>query len=304
MAASSKRFPQYPQFPQSDVENRTDFRARRRGHAHLAEEARRALGIGVDFHSLSELPSPFVHAALGVAVCAVAVALRPGFLGAAGSAIAVAILAVIMSAILMGYDWIVYPPSKRPGIGSTALPVAALVGFALVLAGTLDLGARVFAGVAAVGVIAGLPHLGGLRSTGKEGFWARSLRDGAGIAILIPVFIAANSVVLPVQLRTAIVVLGVALVSFDGLLTESLRMRHAAALAAALGLALGIISIPLSVVPASEGIRAAIGMVLWYGLRGIGVATISKNTRFLAVAEYGFVMVAALFLLRWISVHI
>ena len=55
-----------------------------RGHAYYADQARRALGISSE-PRLAEVPFPIIHAALGVAACAVAVALRPGAVGLVGS---------------------------------------------------------------------------------------------------------------------------------------------------------------------------------------------------------------------------
>ena len=54
-----------------------------RGHAYHADQARRALGISSE-PRLAEVPFPIIHAALGVAACAVAVALRPGAVGLFG----------------------------------------------------------------------------------------------------------------------------------------------------------------------------------------------------------------------------
>ncbi|HKR98012.1 MAG TPA: hypothetical protein VJU79_00730, partial [Candidatus Dormibacteraeota bacterium] len=107
------------------MENRTDFR--RRGHAYLAQQARAALGVTVEPQRLAELPLPLVHTALGAAVCAVAVLIRPQVLGFGRSAIASGALAVFTAVVLTGYDRAVYPPDRRPALTSTALPVAAVV---------------------------------------------------------------------------------------------------------------------------------------------------------------------------------
>jgi hypothetical protein len=282
------------------VDKRTGFR-RRRGHAYQAEQARRALGISGEFHGLADVPLPIVHAALGIAACGTAVALRPGAVGVTASAIAVGLLAAATGAGLAVYDRLVYPPGRRPAIEGLALPVAALVAFCLVLAGTLQIGARLAAGVVAVGVIAGIPHLGGLRASGQEGFWTRLLRDLAGVAVLVPVFLAGVSDQLPPSLRAAVLLVGVSLVTLDGLLAEAMRRRHSGAVAVAVSVVVTASVLVIARLNAGDGTKAAASLILWYGVRGIGQTLMSRPRRLAPLAEYGAVVALALAAVRFVS---
>jgi len=281
------------------VDKRTGFR--RRGHAYHAEQARRALGISGEIHGLAHVPLPIIHAALGAAACAAAVALRPGAVGLRTSVIAVTVLALATGAILAIYDRLIYPPGRRPAIEAVALPVAALVAFALVLAGTLQLGARLAAGAIAVMVIAGIPHLGGLRASGRESFIVRVLRDAAGVAVLIPVFLAGVAAVLPLWARLAVVLAGVGLVTLDGLLTEAMRRRHSVAVAGLVAIVMAATIGVISSINAGDGTRAAVSLVLWYGVRGIGATLMSRPRRLMPLAEYAAVVVVAMAAVRYIS---
>ncbi|MGI8846942.1 MAG: hypothetical protein ACR2GX_01550 [Candidatus Dormibacteria bacterium] len=274
---------------------------RRRGHAYHADQARRALGINSEIHTLADVPLPIVHAALGVAACAVAVALRPGVVGLRASVAAVGVLALATGAILAGYDRLVYPPGRRPSIEAVALPVAALVSFALVLAGTLQLGARLAAGAVAVLVVAGVPHLGGLRATGREGFLTRFFRDAAGVAVLIPVFLAGVSSALPPWIRLGIVVVGVSLVTLDGLLLDAMRRRHSGAVAVAVAAVMaGCIGV-IGSLGGGDGTRAAVTLILWYGVRGVGATLMTRPRRWGLLMEYAAVVAIAMVAVRVIS---
>ena len=272
---------------------------RQHGHAYHAEQARRALGISGDIHILSDVPLPIVHAALGIAACAVAVAIRPGAVGLRTSVIGIGALALVTGAVLIGYDLVVYPRERRPGLEGTALPVAALVAFALVLAGTLELPQRVVAGAVAVAVIGGMPHLGGLRAAGREGWITRLLRDLAGVAVLVPVLLAGVAAELPLTMRLAILVGGVTVVTFDGLRTEELSGFRALGLSFLVAGAVAAVVQASGAVTAGAGTRAALAMLLWYGLRGIASGLATGRRRFAVIAEYGFVVAVALVALRW-----
>ena len=87
-----------------------------RGHAYHAAQARRALGISAE-PRLADVPFPIIHAALGVAACAVAVALRPGAVGLSGSVIGVAALCTVTGLVLAAYDRLVYPARPPAGGG-------------------------------------------------------------------------------------------------------------------------------------------------------------------------------------------
>src|ERR1017187_10658083 len=113
-------------------------RAAVRGHAYYADQARRALGISAE-PRLAEVPFPIIHAALGVAACAVAVALRPGAVGLIGSVIGIAALCLVTGLALAAYDRFVYPAEHRPAVEAIGLPRGALRPLSLGLLRTDDI---------------------------------------------------------------------------------------------------------------------------------------------------------------------
>lgn len=282
------------------MDNRTGFR--RRGPGYLADQARQALGLSPEANVLAEIPMPVVHTAFGLAVCAAAVLLRPEALGLATSALADGALALFTALVLLGYDVLVYPPDARPGLEGAALPVAAVLSFATVLAGVPQLLVRVAGGVLAALVIGGVPHLAGRRAVGREGWVIRLMRDASGIAVLAPVLLAAVSPVLSPAPRIGLAGGVVALVSIDGLRTERVAALRSlvAALVVALGVAAGVAITGTSAVHA--GIRAAALMVVWYGLRGVAGALADPRRHAGLVVEYGVFVVAAAAALAWVSI--
>jgi hypothetical protein len=265
---------------------------RSRGNAFYAESARAALGMGAEAHSLADVPLPLVHTALGIAVCAVVAALRPQVLGLRASVIVCGSLAIATALALTLYDHLVCGRDLRHALAATGLPVAAIAAFVVVLGGTGELLLRAPAGLIAALVIGGIPHLGGLRAAGREGTATRLLRDGAGIAVLAPLLLAAFDGPLSSAASAALSGSGVLLVSADALLTEELRGRVAAAGAVVLA---AIMAGLVFVLPATgrDTIRAALLLVLWYGLRGLVAATLSRGSRGALVVEYGVFVVAA-----------
>ena len=283
------------------MDSRTGFR--RRGHAFLAEEARRTLGVTGEIHSLAEVPLPLVHTAFGAAVCAVAVLLRPEALGLRNSAIADAALALLTGLVIFTYDRVVYPRERRPGLDALPLPVAAVGAFGTVLAGVTPISVRIAAGVVAALVIGGAPQLALRRAAETEGGSTRSLRDGAGIAVLAPVMVAGTSSALDAEWRLSLVAVLTFLVSLDALRTEGARGWPAlfAALLVGAGQA-GVASLlgPGSV-SSQLGVRAAMLLVVWYGLRGVaGSLAVRRGRRALVVLEYAAFVCLALGALRWL----
>jgi hypothetical protein len=274
------------------VDNRPGQRYRR-GNAFYAESARAALGIGGEVHSLADVPLPLVHTALGMAVCAVVAALRPQVLGLRLSLILCGSLALTTALTLTLYDRFVYGRDLRHALAATGLPVAAIAAFVVVLAGTGDLALRVPAGLVAALVIGGIPHLGGLRAAGREGTATRLLRDAAGVVVLAPLLLAAFDGSLSTAASAGLCGGGVLLVSADALLTEELRGR------VAVGWAVVIAAIMTGLVFAlpttgRDTVRAALLLVLWYGLRGLVAALLGRGSRRALLVEYGvFVGVAA-----------
>jgi hypothetical protein len=258
---------------------------RRRGNAFYAENARAALGLGTEVHTLSDVPLPLVHTALGIAVCAVVAALRPQVLGLRTTVIATGSLAIATAVTLTLYDRLVYGRNLRHALAATFLPVAAIAAFVVVLGSTGDLSLRVPAGAMAALVIGGIPHLGGLRAAGREGTVTRLLRDGAGIAVLAPLLLASFGGGLATSSSLALCGCGVVLVTADALLTEELN--GFVAIAAAAGIA-AILSGLLDILPAAGRgtIRAGLLLVLWYGLRGLAAGLLSRGRSRAMMVEY------------------
>ena len=258
---------------------------RRRGNAFYAESARAALGIGGEVHTLADVPLPLVHTALGVAVCAVVAALRPQVLGLRASVIACGLLAIATALTLTAYDRLVYGRDLRNAAAATALPVAAIAAFVVVLGGTGDLVVRAPAAIVAALIVGGIPHLGGLRAAGREGTATRLLRDGAGIVVLAPLLLAAFDGPLRVGAAAGLAGSAVLLVSVDALLTEALMGR--VAVAGALLIA-ALMSGLVFVLPDAhrDTIRAALVLLVWYGLRGIVAELLSRGRRS-QILEYG-----------------
>jgi hypothetical protein len=271
-----------------------------RGHAYYYDQARRALGMSPE-PRLAEVPFPIIHAALGVAACAVAVALRPGAVGLVGSVVGVTALCLVTGLALTAYDRFVYPAEHRPAVEAIALPVAALGAFSLVLAGTVDLRTRLVAALVTVAVCGGLPHLGGLRASGRDSWEGRFLRDAAAIAVLVPVLLAAASGNLPLGLRVAVALVGVGLVTLDGLQTEETRLRHTVALAALTAVVVTGAMVAVDWAVVTPGVAAAVTLVIWYGVRGMVAGAVIPPRRLSSVAEHLAVVAIALFGLYWVT---
>lgn len=281
------------------MESRTGFRPK--GHAFLADEARKALGVTGEIRSLSEVPFPLVHTAFGAAVCATAVLVRPEALGMRNSAIADGALALFTAIVLAVYDLIVYPRDRRPGVEGLALPVAAVGAFATVLAGVTPLTVRAAAGVVAALVIGGVPQLALRRSSAVEGGTTRLLRDIAGIAVLAPVMVAGTSSALAPEWRAALVGAITALVSFDALRTDGLPVGRVLLSAIVLGGGLAGAAALLSPGTAQLGARSAMLLLLWYGLRGVAGALAGRGRQLLVVLEYAAFVALAVGALRFLA---
>ena len=234
-----------------------------------------------------------MHTALGVAVCAVVVAVRPQVAGLRTSVIISGALAVGSALALAVYDRLVYGRTLRHALAATALPIAAIAAFVVVLAGSGDLSLRIPAGIVTALIIGGLPHLGGLRAAGREGTFIRLVRDGAGVVVLAPILLAAFSDSIARWSSAALAGCAVALVTFDALLTEQLRGWVAAL--AALFVATAFAALAWAMPVAGHGtLRAALLLVGWYGLRGIAGVLPSRSPRRLALAgEYAVFVLAA-----------
>jgi len=277
------------------VDNRTGIRPPEprpgRGHAFYAEQARRALGVQLP-GPLAELRTPFFHFLIGALVAGVAVVVRPQQVGVPLGIGLDVLLALLCVAALLTYDRLFCPPEARPGLESGALPIAALLGEAIVLAGTSDARLWVPAVVVAVLVVAAAPHLSAMRLAGREEAWLRLSRDAAGVAVMVPVLIAGCSTATG-PVRGSMVFAGTFLTVVDAVHTE-----HGRRLRGLVAAVLAALAVSLCLIPATHGpqIPAAGGilLVLWYGLRGLAATACAPKVSRGAMAEYGvFVMAAA-----------
>lgn len=277
------------------MDNRTGIRPPERraaGHAFHAQQARRALGIHLD-RPLAQLRTPFFHFVIGALVAGMAVLARPQRVGVSLGAGLDAVLAALAVVAVFTYDRLFCPPEARPGIEGGALPIAALLGESIVLAGTTEASLWIPAVVVAALVIAVSPHLTAMRALGRDGALLRLAGDAAGVAVMVPVVIAASSPAWGVA-RGLVLAAGAFLTVVDAVHTE--RAARLRVVLAALGVALAT---SLSIIPATSGggqgaAAGAILLVLWYGLRGIAVAGGTAKLSRGVLAEYGaFVAVAA-----------
>ncbi len=265
---------------------------RRRGNAFYADSARSALGLGGEVHSLADVPLPLVHTALGLAVCAVVAALRPQVLGLRASLTVSGALALLTAITLVLYDRLVYGRDLRHAVAATALPMAAIGAFVAVLAGTGDLVLRLPAGLVAALVVGGIPHLGGLRAAGREGTATRLLRDGTGVVVLAPLLLAAYNSDLSLAASAAVAGGAVLLVSVDALLTEELhgRVAVAGAILIAAFMAGLVFVLPTT---GRDTARAGLLLVVWYGLRGLAAALLTRSRHRGLIVEYAFFVAVA-----------
>ncbi|MFN2569707.1 MAG: hypothetical protein ABR564_08935 [Candidatus Dormibacteria bacterium] len=281
------------------MDNRTDFR-KPRGPAFLAEQARRALVLPHEIHELGDVPLPLVHTALGVALCAIAVLVRPQAVGLRSSVVFMAVLSAAMVMAFTIYDRLVYEPGVRPGIEGSALPIAALAAFQCVLAASIGWHVRLGSAVGASLIIGGVPHLAGLRAAGREGTAGRLVRDAAGVAALLPVMLVGVTPMLQWWSRGALVLVCVTLVTFDSLRTEGMHEWVALATAMVVAWIVAAASALVDTVGASGNVRApALLLVLWYSLRGLCGSYVVRPRRVAHMAEYVIFAGAAVALIQW-----
>jgi len=298
------------------VDNRTGFRPpgsggsagppppprRAGGHAFYAEQARRALGIDHE-GPLAELRAPIFHFVVGALVAGIAVLARPQQVGL-GLGIGLDVLLMgLASLALLAFDRLTCPPEARPGLEGGALPTAALLAEAVVLAGTDQKPLWIPAVVVAALVIAAAPHLSAMRIAGRDTAWLRVARDAAGVATLGPALIAGCSSALG-PVRGFIIAAGTFLTVVDALHTE--RAPRVRSLVIALVVAVLVSGSVVLATRGGQAIGAASLLVLWYGLRGWAVtAAVPRGRRSLgALAEYGiFVAIAGLLLAEAVRRH-
>jgi len=148
-----------------------------------------------------------------------------------------------------------------------------------------------------------VPQLVGRRVLGREGWLVRLLRDIAGVLVLAPVLLAGASPVLATTWRIALVGSVTALVSFDALRTERLSRRLSVLAAPAIGAVIAGVAALVGPSAGNAGARAAILLVLWYGLRGMGGVLSIDTRRGATLVEYGAFVILAAGALRWIALQ-
>jgi hypothetical protein len=260
--------------------------------------ARRALGVQPD-GALAELRAPIFHSFVGVLVAGIAMLARPQRVGVPLGIGLDVLLAGLATMALLVFDRLSCPPDARPGLQGGALPTAALLAEAVVLAGSDDRALWIPAVVIAALVIAAAPHLSALALAGRAGGMLRLARDAAGVAAMWPVLIAGSSSAAG-PVRGVMLAAGSFLTVVDARHTERAPWRHT--LVAALLVA---VAVSIAVVPATRGGQAAAAatlLVLWYGLRGLAVVAGARMSRG-ALLEYGFFVAVAAALLGSAARH-
>ncbi len=275
---------------------------RARGHAAFAAQARRALGVTTEVHHLNEVPLPLIHTALGIAACALLFLVRVPALGMRSGSLASVAVAVGTAASLILYDRLVYPSDVRPGADAAALPLAAVGGFAIVLAASTSWLLRVSGAAITAVVIGGVPHIGQLELARRRTPPLRLARDLAGLVVAVPFLFAAvaDSDVLAQWARTLIVAVGLGLVAFDSLRVDAIGRRACAWGAAVCTLAVAVTSVVGQ--SGGPGVRAAMILVVWYGFRGVSHSLAAGRRGVLLILEYLAFVVIALLALAWVAV--
>jgi hypothetical protein len=275
----------FPRRPQADVDNRTGIRqtrTMRRGPAARAAAARRALGISDEtlFQAVSELPAPFVHAALGFAACALATLLRPQSAGPTLSFFGTAALGLGVGLVIVVYDRLVIGP-QGPQVEAVAIPVAAVISYVALLGEVSTLALR------GVGAARSKPGA-------QSNAWVVGLRDAMSILVLLPAVGLGVDVSQPVLVRLAALSSVAALVAIEGLRTESGSRRRINVLC---GVLIGCLTAGLGYIAGeqSQNTGAALVLLAWYGQRGFFASLFAGRRGVTMVLEYlAVVCVAAL----------
>jgi hypothetical protein len=118
--------------------------------------------------------------------------------------------------------------------------------------------------------------------------------------VLVPVLLASVSENLPLGLRVAVALVGVGLVTLDGLQIET-RLRHTAALAALTAAIVTGAMVAVDWAVVTPGVAAAVTLVIWYGVRGMVAGAVIPPRRLSSVAEHLAVVAIALFGLYWVT---
>lgn len=267
------------------------------GHAFYAAQARRALGISPEHlvPRLPDIPAPVFQGAVALAASALCILARPQLVGQTAGVALDAVLVAITCAAILYHARLVLPEGARPGIEVCVLPAAALVSNAVVLAGTASVAVMPVAVVATAVVAALVPHLDALRLRRSESTWVRVGLDLAGIVAMVPLALAGAGS-LPEVSRMLLAGAGGGAVCYDALRAD--RPRSPVAIAGAVVTAAALAAGALRATTATSQAYGAAGLLLlWYGLRGVGVSLLRRPVQRSALAEYAAVAIAAALLI-------
>jgi hypothetical protein len=259
------------------------------------------LGINDEtlFQAVSELPAPFVHAALGFAACALATLLRPQSAGPTLSFFGTAALGLGVGLVIVVYDRLVIGP-QGPQVEAVAIPVAAVISYVALLGEVSTLALRGVGAVLAASAIAIIPQIEARSKPGAQSnAWVVGLRDVMSILVLLPAVGLGVDVNQPVSVRLAALSSVAALVAIEGLRTESGGRRRINVLC---GILIGCLTAGLGYIAGeqAQNTGAALVLLAWYGQRGFfaslfaGRRGVTMVLEYLAVVCVAAVLVAAL----------
>jgi hypothetical protein len=262
------------------------------GHAYYADQARRALGVGME-RLLPRVPAPVFHGLVGGAVAATAVLARPQAVGRRTGALLDLVLAGICALTIVYYDRLVCSREARPGLGGGVLPAAAILGLAVALSGIEDVRLGAAAVLAAAAVIGVVPHLSALAAAGIDSWWLRALREVARLAVMIPVCLAGASA-LPLRIRAPIVFAGALATAHDTIRGEGTGRWRSLLGAFAVAVLCAAATMGATRV-SSQAAGGAVLLFIWHGLRGMfgmfGQLPADRRQRLLVV-EHGIFVLA------------
>jgi hypothetical protein len=259
----------------------------RRGPAARAAAARRALGISDEtlFQAVSELPAPFVHAALGFAACALATLLRPQSAGPTLSFFGTAALGLGVGVVIVVYDRLVIGP-HGPQVEAVAIPIAAVISYVALLGEVSSLALRALAAVLAASAIAIIPQIEARSKPGaKSNGWVVGIRDAMSILVLLPAVGLGVAADQPVAVRLAALSSVAALVAIEGLRTEGGGRRRINVLC---GILIGCLTAGLGYIASNQAQNtgAALVLIAWYGQRGFFASLFAGRRGVTLVLEY------------------
>jgi len=114
------------------------------------------------------------------------------------------------------------------------------------------------------------------------------------------VLLAAASQTLPLPLRAAVALVGVGLVTVDGLQSEKTPRHHKVLLAVLTSLVVTGAMVGIDQAVTTPGVVAGATLVVWYGTRGVAENAAFTPRRWWSALEYLGVLAIALIGLHWV----